>query len=170
MKPRSITRRVINIILIAELSAALALSVLVFFHEERTRLRALDVGIRGRADSLLGAIQDAEDTADNVLVDPTELRLPQGDYRNLHKLRHEQGWTRRWDDETKTPWLLAPDRSAVIGYDDAESVALKTEWAMKQGFRGVFFWQVAGDRLPNGTNPLQEASRKAWDKAATGSR
>jgi signal transduction histidine kinase len=80
MKPRSITRRVINIILIAELSAAVALSVLVFFHEESTRVRALDVGIRGRADSLLGAIQDAEDTADNVYVDPTELRLPQGDY------------------------------------------------------------------------------------------
>ncbi len=80
MKPRSIARRVINIILIAELSAAVALSVLVFFHEESTRLRALDMGIRGRSDSLLGAIQDAEDSADNVYVDPAELRLPPGDY------------------------------------------------------------------------------------------
>jgi chitinase len=93
-------------------------------------------------------------------------RVPQGDYRNLHKLRQEGGWTRSWDDETKNPWLVAPDRSAVIGYDDAESVALKTEWAMKKGFRGVFFWQVKADRLPDGTNPLQEASRKAWEKAA----
>ena len=97
-------------------------------------------------------------------------RIPQGDYRNLHKLRHEQGWTRRWDDETKNPWLVSPDRSAVIGYDDAESVALKTGWAMKQGFRGVFFWQVAADRLPDGTNPLQEASRKEWDEAGAGNR
>ena len=93
-------------------------------------------------------------------------RIPQGDYRNLRKLQDEQGWTRRWDDETKNPWLVSPDRSIVIGYDDAESVALKTEWAMKQGFRGVFFWQVAADRLPDGTNPLQEASRKKWDGAA----
>ena len=93
-------------------------------------------------------------------------RIPQGDYRNLHKLLHEQGWTRRWDDETKNPWLVSPDGSMVIGYDDAESVALKTEWAMKRGFRGVFFWQVAADRLPDGTNPLQEASRKEWDGAA----
>ena len=31
----------------------------------------------------------------------------------------------------------------MIGYDDAESVAKKTEWAMKKGLRGVFFWQVA---------------------------
>jgi chitinase len=93
-------------------------------------------------------------------------RLPQGDYRNLHQLLHEQGWTRHWDDETKNPWLLAPEGSVVIGYDDAESVANKTEWAMKRGFRGVFFWQVNADRLPDGTNPLQEASNKKWAESA----
>jgi chitinase len=93
-------------------------------------------------------------------------RLPQGNYSNLHKLQHDQGWTRQWDSETKNPWLLAPDHKAVIGYDDAESVAIKTEWAMKKGFRGVFFWQIAADRLPDGMNPLQEASHKMWDEAA----
>ena len=36
---------------------------------------------------------------------------------------------------------------------------------MKQGFRGVFFWQIAADRLPDGTNPLQEASRKKLDES-----
>lgn len=92
-------------------------------------------------------------------------RIPGGDYRNLEKLRREQGWTRRWDDETKNPWLLSPDRKAVIGYDDAESIALKTDWAVKKGLRGVFFWQVAADRLPDGSHPLQEASRKALDAA-----
>jgi chitinase len=87
-------------------------------------------------------------------------RLPQGSYRNLAGLQ-KQGWTRRWDDETKTPWLIAPDGKAVIGYDDAESVALKAKWAREKGLRGVFFWQVAADRLPDGTNPLQEAARKS---------
>jgi chitinase len=96
--------------------------------------------------------------------DRARTRLPQGNYSNLHRLRHEQGWTRQWDDETRNPWLIAPDRSAVIGYDDAESVAVKTAWAMKQGLRGVFFWQVAADRLPDGTNPLQEAARREWDE------
>jgi chitinase len=93
-------------------------------------------------------------------------RIPQGNYSNLRKLQDEQGWTRRWDDETKNPWLVSPDHSAVIGYDDVESVTLKAEWARKQGFRGVFFWQVAADRLPDGTNPLQDAARKAWDGGA----
>jgi chitinase len=91
-------------------------------------------------------------------------RIPNGDYSNVHKLLNEQKWTRIWDDETKTPWLIAPDKSVVIGYDDAQSIALKTEWARKQGFKGVFFWQIAGDRLPDGSNPLQEASKKAIGK------
>ncbi len=90
-------------------------------------------------------------------------RVPRGgDYKNIHRLLREPGWVRQWDDETKNPWLIAHDHSAVIGYDDAESVALKTEWAMKQGFRGVFFWQIGADRLPDLTNPLQEAARKQW--------
>ncbi len=83
-----------------------------------------------------------------------------GNYSNLHRLHHEQGWMRKWDDETKNPWLIAPDASAVIGYDDAESISLKTAWAMKQGFRGVFFWQIGADLMPDGSNPLQEASRQ----------
>jgi signal transduction histidine kinase len=35
--------------------------------------------LRGRADSLLGAVQDAEDPEDNVVVDPTELVIPKQD-------------------------------------------------------------------------------------------
>jgi len=99
--------------------------------------------------------------------DAPKNRVPRGgNYTNIHRLQQEQGWVRQWDDETKNPWLISADRSVVIGYDDAESVALKTEWAMKKELRGVFFWQVAGDRLPDGTNPLQEASRKKWDESA----
>jgi chitinase len=90
-----------------------------------------------------------------------------GHYAKLVQLQKEQGWTRQWDDETKNPWLVAPDRSAVIGYDDPESVALKTEWAMKLGLRGVFFWEVSGDRLADGTNPLQEASRQRLNESVS---
>jgi chitinase len=94
-----------------------------------------------------------------------QVRLPRGDFRNLERLRTREGWARRHDDETKAPWLIAPDGSAVFGYDDAESLALKTDWAMKRGLRGVFFWQVAADRLDDGTNPLQEAARRKWEEA-----
>lgn len=93
-------------------------------------------------------------------------RVPRGgSYASIERLLKEQGWQRRWDDETKNPWAIAADGSAVIGYDDAQSLALKTEWAMQQGFRGVFFWQVGGDRLPDGTNPLQQAVRQKLDES-----
>jgi chitinase len=51
----------------------------------------------------------------------------------------------------------------VIGYDD-EAVSMKTDWAMKKGFRGVFFWEIAADLLADGTTPLQEASHKKWEE------
>jgi chitinase len=98
--------------------------------------------------------------------DAKSRRVPGGgNYANIEKLLREQGWRRVWDDETKNPWALAADGSAVIGYDDAQSLALKTEWAMRQGFRGVFFWQIGGDLLADGTNPLQEAARKKLDES-----
>ena len=94
--------------------------------------------------------------------DAPNIRVPRGSFNNLRKLQ-EEGWTRQWDNETKNPWLISPDRSVVIGYDDEEAVSIKTAWAMKKGFRGVFFWQIAADLLPDGTHPLQEASRKKWE-------
>lgn len=81
-------------------------------------------------------------------------------YREIVSFLEKGGWTRQWDQETKNPWLVARDGSEVVCYDDAESIALKTRWAMEQGLRGVFFWQIAGDRMPDGTNPLQEAANK----------
>lgn len=86
-------------------------------------------------------------------------------YRDLRILQDQRGWIRKWDDDTKNPWLYAPDGSEIIGYDDSQSVAIKTRWAMQQGLRGVFFWQVDADRMPDGSNPLQDAARKEWSAA-----
>src|SRR5581483_4165909 len=58
---------------------ALAFSIISIWHEGRSRLHAFDVMLQGRSDSLLGAIQDAEDPGDNVRVDPVELRVPSND-------------------------------------------------------------------------------------------
>jgi signal transduction histidine kinase len=49
------------------------------WHERWARVHAFDVMLNGRSDSLLGAVQDAEDPDDNVTIDPTELRLPKSD-------------------------------------------------------------------------------------------
>lgn len=93
--------------------------------------------------------------------------LPKGskpfdlNFKGVGKLLDE-GWARVRDDETKVPWLIAPDGKKVAGYDDAESMKAKAEWATSKGLRGVFFWQIDGDRLPDGSNPLQKAAHDAW--------
>ena len=86
-------------------------------------------------------------------------------YSQIHQLQNEQHWTRYWDDQTKSPWLHAPDDSEIICYDDRQSIAIKTDWAMQKGLRGVFFWQIVGDRLSDGSNPLQQAAFEKWSRA-----
>ena len=54
-------------------------------------------------------------------------------------------------------------------YDNERSLALKTGWALQQGYRGVFFWEIKQDRLEDGSNPLLEASRKALDQKQSNS-
>lgn len=87
-------------------------------------------------------------------------RVPGGNFRGVESLL-KKGWTREWDDQTKTPWLRAPDGKAVIGYDDPESVSLKAAWAKDKNLRGVFFWEINADRMPDGTHPLQDSARKS---------
>ena len=79
MKSYSITRRLIITILLVELLSALLLSGAAMFYERHVRFHAFDIMLRGRADSLLGAVQDAEDTQDNVMLDGTEVNFPAED-------------------------------------------------------------------------------------------
>jgi signal transduction histidine kinase len=79
MRTRSLAHRAVALVLVMELLCAIGFSVAVFLQEQHTHLRSFDVMLRGRADSLLGAIQDAEDPNDNVMIDPAELRLPNDD-------------------------------------------------------------------------------------------
>jgi signal transduction histidine kinase len=79
VKTRSLRRQLIVSILVVELLCALAFAGAALVHEWHLRMHALDVLLQGRSDSLLGAIQDAEDPEDNVVIDPVELVLPHED-------------------------------------------------------------------------------------------
>jgi signal transduction histidine kinase len=97
MKPYSITRRLITTILLVELLAALSISTAAMLYERHQRFRAFDIMLRGRADSLLGAVQDAEDTQDNVMLDGTEVNFPAEDIYQVQDasgrvLGHSPNW------------------------------------------------------------------------------
>jgi signal transduction histidine kinase len=69
--------------------------------------------LRGRADSVLGAVQDAEDPEDNVYVDPTELAIPRQDaYVVLSPSGRELGRS-QW---TQPGLIAALERPRPDGY------------------------------------------------------
>jgi signal transduction histidine kinase len=79
MTRRSLVRRAILSVLLIELLCAVGILSTALWHEWRSRMRALDISLEGRADSLIGAVQDAEDREDNVTVNPEEFTAPRGD-------------------------------------------------------------------------------------------
>ncbi|KAF9972344.1 hypothetical protein BGZ73_004555 [Actinomortierella ambigua] len=55
------------------------------------------------------------------------------------------GWTRVWDDVTKTPWLFRQSDKTFLSYDDPTSLAIKVQHAKSQGLRGVMYWDMTYD-------------------------
>jgi signal transduction histidine kinase len=79
IQPRSIAFRLIVAVLAVELVSSILVVVLSFGYERHIHFRAFDVMLHGRADSVLGAVQDAEDPSDNVMLDQADLHLPPED-------------------------------------------------------------------------------------------
>jgi len=97
MKSYSLTHRLITTILLVELLAALSISTAAMLYERHQRFRSFDIMLRGRADSLLGAVQDAEDTQDNVMLDGTQVNFPAEDIYQVQDasgrvLGHSPNW------------------------------------------------------------------------------
>jgi signal transduction histidine kinase len=98
VKPYSLTHRLIGTILLVELLAAISISGAAMLYERHVRFRSFDIMLRGRADSLMGAVQDADDRGDNVMLDGTEAKLPQQDIYQAEQtgvrvLGHSRNWT-----------------------------------------------------------------------------
>jgi signal transduction histidine kinase len=97
MKPYSLTKRLITVVLLIELLSVVAITVIAMAYERHTQFRAMDIRLQGRADSLLGAVQDAEDPADNVMLDGATLKLPATDiYDVTDRSGRTLGRSRNW--------------------------------------------------------------------------
>ena len=86
MRDRSLIRRLVAALVLAELLCMAALTAVSVVHERRVRLHAVDVALRGRVDSLFGAVQDAEDAEDTVILDPREMPMPREDVFAVYDL------------------------------------------------------------------------------------
>src|SRR5580704_19204365 len=110
MKSYSITRRLIATVLLVELISALSLSAAAMLYERHVRFHSFDIMLRGRADSLLGAVQDAEDTQDNVMLDGTEVSLPPEDIYEVRDANNRVlGRSHNWAGPTPVQYGPATD-------------------------------------------------------------
>jgi signal transduction histidine kinase len=73
------TRRVVSLVLLIELLFAVSTTTLAFFYERHTYFEALEIALRGHADSLMGAVVEAADDTDSVLLDVAGMQTPQDD-------------------------------------------------------------------------------------------
>ena len=55
------------------------------------------------------------------------------------------GYVRYWNSATMTPWLYSVADQAMITYEDAQSVGVKTDYIKAKGLGGVYFWEVSTD-------------------------
>lgn len=88
MKAQSIAFRLIIAVLSVELVSSLVVVFLSLGYERHVHFVSFDIMLRGRADSVLGAVQDAGDAADNVMLDQADLHLPAED---MYEVRDESG-------------------------------------------------------------------------------
>ncbi len=84
----SLTGRLIAATLAVEVALALFVTVAALYYQHDESLRAFDVMLRGRADSVLGSVQDAEDATNDVLLDKTSLEVPKHD---VYEVREQDG-------------------------------------------------------------------------------
>ena len=93
----SIAFRLITAVLLVELVSAVLVILLAWGYERHAHFRSFDVMLRGRADSVLGAVQDAEDLGDNVMLDLADLHVPPEDLYEVwdgrgHLLGRSPNW------------------------------------------------------------------------------
>ncbi len=145
MKPYSLTRRLVVTVLLVELLLAAAATGLALLYERQQNLHAFDLMLRGRADSLLGAVQDAEDAGDNVMLDPKALDLPHGD---LYEVRNQSGRvvgsSSNWNHEIE---------QAIGEQGSARNFRLGKKWYRGFALRGVRQIDV-GDNSPGIARPV----------------
>jgi chitinase len=81
------------------------------------------------------------------------------DYNVIAPLVGTGGWKRTFDGAAGVPYLSRPASPGFVTYEDAASVNGKCTWAQGAGLGGAIVWHLAGDRMPDGTQPLLAAAQ-----------
>lgn len=75
-------------------------------------------------------------------------------------LSPNSGWTRKWDNEAKVPYLVKDN--FFLSYDDEESIGIKAKFINDNGLGGTIVWTVFGDLEISGSVTSFGRKLKRW--------
>jgi signal transduction histidine kinase len=158
LHPRSIAFRLAAGVVAAELIATVAVICLSFSYERHTHFHAFDVMLQGRADSVLGAVQDAEDAADNVMLNQNDLHLPPEDIYEVDDANGRLlGRSSNWQGVDKN--TVAPSREGFFRLDVS---SLRYRVLRVHGSRIVDPGDAGGGKLRNVTIFYGAPTERVW--------
>ena len=103
MKTYSLSRRLIVTVLLVETLLAVCTTSVALLYVRRQQMQVFDAMLRGRADSLLGAVQDAENAVDSVMLAPESIDLKRGDLYQVHEPSGRiVGQSPQWNDQIES--------------------------------------------------------------------
>jgi chitinase len=65
-----------------------------------------------------------------------------------------------WDKEASAPYLYNAKKKWFVTFDDSASIAIKTQYAIKQKLNGFMFWQLADDNYSAGLLDIVDEVRR----------
>ncbi len=60
------------------------------------------------------------------------------------------GFVQYWDEKAEAPYAINKERRLLASYDNKQSIALKTKYAIDYNLGGIMFWQLIDDKFRNG--------------------
>ncbi|CAM1362958.1 glycosyl hydrolase family 18 protein [Tenacibaculum xiamenense] len=75
-------------------------------------------------------------------------------------LSPNSGWTRKWDNEAKVPYLVKGNY--FLSYDDEESIGIKAQFINDNSLGGTIVWTVYGDLEFGGSVTSYGTKLKKW--------
>jgi signal transduction histidine kinase len=127
----SITRRLIVTVLVLELLSAVALIGAITVHERHIQFKAFDASLVATAESLMGAVQDAEDKDDNVMLDMRGVQIAKS---AVFRVEDERG--RLLGSAGAVPQLALPS-SAALAFRNIDVGGRGYRFIILQGIRIV---------------------------------
>lgn len=61
-----------------------------------------------------------------------------------------------WDQVSKAPYMINRQKALFLTYDDPKSIAFKFDYAVQKNLKGLFVWEMTGDKIPGKPAELTE--------------